>query len=91
VAARSEPERMCVGCREPAAKRDLIRIARAADGIVADLSATMQGRGAYIHPRWECASRSLRHGALGKALRARPTSEEAARLEADIRTMLGVQ
>ena len=91
MAARSEPERTCVGCREPAPKRDLIRIARAADGVVADLSATAPGRGAYIHPRWECAGRAFRHGALGKALRTGLTSEEAARLEADIRTMLGVQ
>ena len=45
----AEPVRMCVGCRERSAKKELIRIVRTPAGeIVADAAGKTPGRGAYI-------------------------------------------
>ena len=82
---RGEPERTCVGCRERAPKRDLVRVVRGSDGAVAvDVSRSASGRGAYVHPEAECLRLALAHGAFARALRTGLGPEEAARLGRDI-------
>ena len=62
-----EPLRTCVGCRRVRAKRELVRIVRAPDGLlVADRDGA--GRGAYVCPDQECLERARPR--LGGALRA---------------------
>ena len=83
--AAHEPERTCVGCRAKAAKLELLRIARTAEGAVAvDRSGLGDGRGAYVHRRTECVDGALSRGALFRALRARAAGDAAARLRQDI-------
>jgi predicted RNA-binding protein YlxR (DUF448 family) len=72
-----------VGCGRVAAKSELLRIAiaRTADGTVlavADDSATMPGRGAYLclaaddsGPAERCVALANRRGAIARTLRAR--------------------
>jgi predicted RNA-binding protein YlxR (DUF448 family) len=65
---RPERQRTCVGCRRGCARADLVRLIAAADGkIVFDLRGGAWGRGAWVHPRPECVSRSVR--GLARALR----------------------
>ena len=46
---KSQPMRTCVGCGEPKAKRELIRVALSPDGnITIDRSGKAPGRGAYL-------------------------------------------
>ncbi|MET7440653.1 YlxR family protein [Streptomyces sp. NPDC004082] len=68
--ARACPERTCVGCRERAAKTDLLRIVAIEDACVPDLRGTLPGRGAYIHPAVVCLDLAVRRRAIPRALRA---------------------
>ncbi|MGW2518447.1 YlxR family protein [Streptomyces sp. NPDC001617] len=64
------PERTCVGCRERAAKTDLLRIVAIKDECVPDPRGTLPGRGAYVHPALVCLDQAVRRRAFTRALRA---------------------
>ncbi|GHB76548.1 DNA-binding protein [Streptomyces cirratus] len=68
--ARACPERTCVGCRERAAKSDLLRIVAIEDECVPDPRGTLPGRGAYLHPAVVCLDQAVRRRAFPRALRA---------------------
>ncbi|MGW0365357.1 YlxR family protein [Streptomyces sp. NPDC002990] len=68
--ARACPERTCVGCRERAAKNDLLRIVAIGDECVPDQRGTLPGRGAYVHPAVVCLDQAVRRRAFPRALRA---------------------
>ena len=76
---RHIPQRTCVGCREHSAKGDLFRLVRTPEGVIADPSGKMNGRGAYIHGNQECLQKALK-GHLEKALRVSITEEDRKRL-----------
>jgi uncharacterized protein len=60
---------MCAGCRERAAKGELIRIvARSGVGVV-DQTHTEPGRGVYLHPRRECLDQAVKRRSMGRLLR----------------------
>ncbi|MFH7599804.1 YlxR family protein [Streptomyces racemochromogenes] len=84
--ARACPERTCVGCRERAAKSDLLRIVAVGDECVPDPRGTLPGRGAYVHPAVVCLDQAVRRRAFPRALRsAGPLGTEG------LRTALAVQ
>ncbi|NEM90416.1 YlxR family protein [Galbitalea soli] len=63
------PVRTCLGCRSRAERSSLLRVV-ARDGVVLpDPSATLPGRGAWVHPTSECVDKSISRKALGRALR----------------------
>jgi len=69
------PVRTCIGCRERAAKRELVRVTAGsgADGRLAavpDPDATAPGRGAHLHPTTRCYDLAVRRKAFARALRA---------------------
>ncbi|MBX9395714.1 YlxR family protein [Streptomyces sp. TRM72054] len=68
--ARACPERTCVGCRERAAKTELLRIVAIKDACVLDPRGTLPGRGAYVHPVLVCLDQAIRRRAFTRALRA---------------------
>lgn len=68
--ARACPERTCVGCRERAAKKDLLRIVAVEGECVPDHRGTLPGRGAYVHPALVCLDLAVRRRAFSRALRA---------------------
>ncbi|MGA5098952.1 YlxR family protein [Streptomyces lavendulocolor] len=67
--ARACPERTCVGCRERAAKRDLLRIVLIKGECAPDPRGTLPGRGAYVHPASVCLDLAVRRRAFLRALR----------------------
>jgi uncharacterized protein len=70
-APRREPVRTCVGCREEAGKRALIRLVRGPDGVVGrDPTGRAPGRGAYLHDDPACLELARRRRALQRALAA---------------------
>ncbi|MEV6652777.1 YlxR family protein [Streptomyces sp. NPDC051219] len=69
--ARACPERTCVGCRERAAKRDLLRIVAVEGECVPDPRGTLPGRGAYVHPALVCIDLAVRRRAFTRAFRVR--------------------
>lgn len=64
------PERTCVGCRQRAAKSDLLRIVKIGDECVPDDRGTLPGRGAYVHPVVVCLDLAVRRRAFLRAFRA---------------------
>ncbi|MDT3400620.1 YlxR family protein [Streptomyces sp. B1866] len=67
--ARACPERTCVGCRERAAKDELLRIVAVQGACVPDRRGTLPGRGAYVHPTQACLDLAVRRRAFPRALR----------------------
>jgi len=58
-----------VGCRERAAKIDLLRIVAVEGECVLDHRGTLPGRGAYVHPAQVCVDLAVRRRAFPRALR----------------------
>jgi uncharacterized protein len=76
---------MCVGCRRAADPRELVRIARAADGTVS--VGAGPGRGAWLcgpPSTGRCFDRAVRRRALEPALRTKLTGPELAGLRAKL-------
>jgi predicted RNA-binding protein YlxR (DUF448 family) len=59
-----------VGCRERAAKKELLRIVAVEGECVPDHRGTLPGRGAYLHPALVCLDLAVRRRAFPRALRA---------------------
>ena len=70
------PVRTCVGCRQRAAKADLLRVVvddrGAGREVVPDPERRAPGRGAHLHPSLDCLQQALRRRALTRALRVEP-------------------
>jgi uncharacterized protein len=60
-----------VGCRERAAKTDLLRIVVIGGDCVPDDRGTLPGRGAYVHPALVCLDLAVRRRAFPRAFRAK--------------------
>src|SRR5215207_11603156 len=68
------PVRTCVGCRQRAAKSELLRVVAGSDakGLPAlrpDPDGRAPGRGAHLHPTTECFDQAVRRRAFTRALR----------------------
>ncbi|MBE7519711.1 MAG: YlxR family protein [Thermoflexaceae bacterium] len=80
---RHVPQRTCIGCREEAGKRALIRIVRTADGrLLIDPSGKANGRGAYLHQSRACWEKALKRGTIAHALKFTPAKEDVEALQA---------
>lgn len=67
-----------MGCRERAAKSDLLRIV-AVEGVCApDPRGTLPGRGAYLHPASVCLDMAVRRRAFSRAFKVRGPLDSAA-------------
>ncbi|MEV7287430.1 YlxR family protein [Streptomyces sp. NPDC093252] len=67
--ATARPERTCVGCRQRAAKIQLLRIVAVGGDCTPDPRGTLPGRGAYVHPAQVCLDQAVRRRAFPRALR----------------------
>ncbi|TAJ49721.1 MAG: YlxR family protein [Herbiconiux sp.] len=73
-----EPVRTCVGCRARATRSSLLRVVSRnivpqGQVLVVDETATLPGRGAWLHPSLECFHTAVTRRAFGRALRAEGT------------------
>lgn len=59
-----------MGCRERAAKSDLLRIVAIEGTCVPDPRGTLPGRGAYLHPASVCLDLAVRRRAFPRAFKA---------------------
>ncbi|MEU3188751.1 YlxR family protein [Streptomyces sp. NPDC006923] len=74
---RACPERTCVGCREQAAKSELLRIVVVDGQCVPDQRGTLPGRGAYVHPALVCFDLAVRRRAFPRAFRVQGPLDSA--------------
>ncbi|WP_346233521.1 YlxR family protein [Parafrigoribacterium mesophilum] len=64
-----EHVRTCLGCRARADRSSLTRVVARNGEVVVDRSATLPGRGAWVHPTLGCVEKALTRKAFGRALR----------------------
>ncbi|MEJ3403298.1 YlxR family protein [Rathayibacter sp. YIM 133350] len=64
-----EPVRTCIGCRSRAPRSSLLRVIARESELVVDETATLPGRGAWLHPSASCFQLAIRKRAFGRALR----------------------
>ena len=82
---------MCIGCRQRAAKSELLRVVAGSDtdghpAVVPDPRGRAAGRGAHLHPTAECLEQAVRRRAFGRALRAQELSVAPLREHLDLNT-----
>ncbi|MFQ5855910.1 MAG: RNase P modulator RnpM [Anaerolineae bacterium] len=76
-------QRTCVGCRQVAAKRSMVRIVRTPEnGVQLDLTGKLPGRGAYLHEDPACWEAALTRNRLAQALKTELSPEEQKMLAA---------
>ena len=82
---RKIPMRMCVGCGEMRAKRDLIRVVKQPDGvIVLDSTGKRSGRGAYVCRSLDCLKAARKSRRLEKSFSCKIEAEIYEALEAQM-------
>ena len=80
---RHMPQRTCIGCRQEAGKRALIRIVRTPEQrLLVDATGRANGRGAYLHQDRHCWERALKGGTLSHALKFSPGIDDVEALRA---------
>jgi len=65
-----EPARTCLGCRSRDDRSALLRVVARDGRVVPDQSASLPGRGAWVHPRLTCVEAAVKRRAFGRALRS---------------------
>ncbi|TFC34068.1 YlxR family protein [Cryobacterium sp. TMT2-14] len=75
-----DPVRTCIGCRLRAPRSSLLRVVARESELVVDETATLPGRGAWLHPTTACFQDAQRRHAFGRALRV-TSSMDANQLE----------
>ncbi|MGM0652793.1 MAG: RNase P modulator RnpM [Bacillota bacterium] len=73
---RKVPMRICIGCQQKIAKKELIRVVRTPEGeIVLDNTGKKSGRGAYLCAKRDCLKKAIKGRRLEKNLQM-PVREE---------------
>ncbi len=67
-----------MGCRERAAKSELLRTVVDEGDVVPDPRGTLPGRGAYVHPAPVCLDLAVRRRAFPRAFKAKGPFDTAA-------------
>lgn len=82
---RKVPMRMCTGCGEMKAKRELVRIVRNNEGEISlDTTGKKPGRGAYVCKNPDCLKKAKKQKRLERAFGCAVPEEIYARLEEEM-------
>ena len=65
-----EPARTCLGCRSRDDRSALLRMVAREGQVVPDSSASLPGRGAWVHPTVSCVEAAVKRRAFDRALRS---------------------
>lgn len=90
--AKKVPQRMCIGCGQLKAKKELMRVVRTPDGVIeldTSPSGKKPGRGAYLCRDKECLAKAVKAKRLERALEQPVSDEVWARLESGIGAVSG--
>lgn len=79
------PMRQCLGCREMKPKKELVRVVRSPDGVIAlDAKGKASGRGAYVCHDMACLKKARKSKALERSLETAIPEEIYDRLELEM-------
>ncbi len=86
---RSQPLRMCVGCRQMKEKAQLIRIVKQQGDILSvDLTGKINGRGAYTCRDVQCLKKAFSTHALERSFHMKISEEDSRRLEKEMNSVI---
>ncbi|WP_092012464.1 YlxR family protein [Brevibacterium siliguriense] len=80
------PERTCIACRQKAGRDELTRFVFRPDqhpAVVHDVSATLPGRGAWVHPDVKCLNKALTTAAFARSFRTKITASDLPRIDTE--------
>ncbi|MGO1175887.1 MAG: YlxR family protein [Brevibacterium aurantiacum] len=80
------PRRTCIACRQKADRGELTRFVIRPDqhpAIVHDVSATLPGRGAWVHPDATCLKKALTAASFARAFRTKVTASDLPRMDTE--------
>jgi len=69
LGTRMEPVRTCVGCRQRASQKALLRVNSVENRLEFALGGSV-GRGAWLHPSSKCLKLAIERKAFGRALKS---------------------
>ena len=85
---RKIPQRMCLGCQESHAKKELIRIVRSPEGeFSVDTTGKKAGRGAYICPKQACFDAARKSRGLERSFKSPIGAAVYERLEQEMQAI----
>jgi predicted RNA-binding protein YlxR (DUF448 family) len=64
-----ETARTCLGCRLHANPSELLRVVVRDGEVIPDPSATLPGRGGWVHPTRDCVEKAVTRKAFGRAFK----------------------
>jgi hypothetical protein len=73
-----EPVRTCVGCRQRATPKALLRVNLVENRLIPWVAGASNGRGAWLHPSSECLKLALERKAFGRAFRSSGQTDASA-------------
>lgn len=76
-----EPVRTCLGCRMREGTSTVVRVIARDGELVVDRSATLPGRGAWVHATRDCIESAINRKAFGRALKTGTVLETGQVLE----------
>jgi len=80
------PLRMCTGCGEHKAKKELVRVVKSPEGEISlDLTGRKSGRGAYICPSIDCLAKAKKARRLEKAFSCQIPDDVYAAMEKELK------
>jgi len=65
-----EPVRTCVGCRQRASQKAMLRVNNVENRLVFNSDGGPKGRGAWLHPSSKCLKLAIERKAFGRALKS---------------------
>lgn len=80
------PVRTCIACRQKADRSELTRFVHRPDqhpAVVHDVSATLPGRGAWVHPNEKCLAKARTTAAFARAFRTKITASDLPRQDTE--------
>ena len=87
MANKKIPLRLCVGCGEMKAKKELIRVIKNDEGVFLDARGRKNGRGAYICADTECLKKARKSKGLERSLKVAIPDEVYENLEKEMSTL----
>lgn len=83
---RKIPMRMCTGCAEMKAKKELVRVVKSKEGEISlDLTGKKAGRGAYVCKQLDCLQKARKARRLEKAFSCQIPPEVYDQMEEELR------
>jgi len=82
--------RTCVGCRQPGNRANLVRLVYFQGNLIFDWDKCLPGRGSWLHKQKSCFDQAVDRGSFNRAVKAKLSLENLAKLKEQAEKMLEI-